>query len=108
MDAPAARCLKGIDLRGEVLAFGSGHPGVADRDRFRCVTRLLFRFVWQPVFARRNALFRLRLRTCRTNDRLRTPHYAAIRGSKSIRRLRSAVRRPYGLMWLWIAGVSAR
>src|SRR5271169_6971730 len=71
MDAPAARCLKGIDLRGEVLAFGSGHPGVADRDRFRCVTRLLFRFVWQPVFARRNAMFRLRLRTCRTNERLR-------------------------------------
>ena len=108
MDAPASSRLQGTDLRGKILAFSPGHPGVADQDRLRCVIRLLFRFVWQPVFARRNTLFRLGSFGRRTNDRLRTPGHAAIRGSKSIRRLRSAVRRPYGLMWLWIAGVSAR
>ena len=57
MDAPAARRLQGADLRSEVLAFGPGHPGVADQDRCCCVMRLLFRFDWHPVFARRNALF---------------------------------------------------
>jgi hypothetical protein len=94
MDAPAARRLQGADLGGEVLPLGPGHPGVADQYRSRCVIRLLFRFVWQLVFARCNPLFRLRLRRRRTNDRLRTPRHAATRCSKSIRRLRSAVSRP--------------
>jgi hypothetical protein len=59
MDAPAARRRQGGDLQREVLPLDSRDPGVADQDRFRCVIRLSFRFVWQWVFARCNALFRL-------------------------------------------------
>ena len=82
------------DLRRKILPLGPGHSRVADQDRARCVIWLLLHFFWQPVCAPGNPLFRLGPRWRRTNDRLCTPHHAAIRGSKSIRRLRSAVRRP--------------